>query len=65
MFPVYFAGSALFLYIVLVIRRSILNPEKSLINSALSIALTPIRALGIGPYKYKGIISSPTEKKNV
>ena len=57
LFPAYFAGSALILYVVLVVWRSMLHPEKSLLNSALSIALTPIRALGIGPYKHKGYYS--------
>ena len=39
-------------YLFLVIRRTMMNPEKSLLNSALSIALTPVRYFKLGPYKY-------------
>ena len=57
-YPLYFFGTGLFLYILLVIRRKLLNPEKSLLNSALSIALYPIRGFGLGPYRHGGIFLS-------
>jgi hypothetical protein len=41
---------ALFVFVIRVCIRSIKNPEKSLINSAISILLEPLRFLKLGPF---------------
>ena len=41
----------LVIFLLRVLKRSIENPEKSLLNSAISILLEPIRFFKLGPFK--------------